>query len=75
MTNKVKRNLSLAMMILGLFTLIGLALCRKYLGATHDTWQFIAAPLWICFFGVLYRNYSLAEKEDKKIRPGKINFL
>ena len=71
MTNKVKRNLSLAMMILGLFTLIGLALCRKYLGATHDTWQFIAAPLWICFFGVLYRNYSFAEKEDKKIRPVK----
>ena len=71
MTNKVKRNLSLAMMILGLFTLIGLAPCRKYLGATHDTWQFIAAPLWICFFGVLYRNYSLAEKEDKKIRPVK----
>lgn len=71
MTNKVKRNLSLAMMIFGLVTLIGLALSRKYLGAGHDTWQYIAAPLWICFFGVLYRNYSLAEKEDKKIRPVK----
>ena len=71
MTNKAKRNLSLAMMIFGLVTLIGLALSRKYLGAGHDTWQYIAAPLWICFFGVLYRNYSLAEKEDKKIRPVK----
>lgn len=71
MTNKAKRNLSLAMMIFGVATLIGLALSRKYLGAGHDTWQYIAAPLWICFFGVLYRNYSLAEKEDKKIRPVK----
>ena len=53
MTNKAKRNLSLVMMIFGLVTLIGLALSRKYLGAEHDTWQYIAAPLWICFFGVL----------------------
>ena len=50
------------MMILDLVTLIGLAISRKYLGAEHDTWQFIAAPLWFCFFGVLYRNFSLAAK-------------
>ena len=66
MTNKAKRNLSLAMMIFGVATLIGLALSRKYLGTEHDTWQYIAAPLWICFFGVMYRNFSLAAKEDKK---------
>lgn len=71
MTNKAKRNLSLAMMIFGLVTLIGLALSRKYLGAGHDTWQYIAAPLWICFFGVMYRNYSLAAKEGKKYGPVK----
>lgn len=71
MTNKAKRNLSLAMMIFGLFTLIGLALCCKYFGTEHDTWQYIAAPLWICFFGVMYRNYSLAAKEDKKYGPVK----
>lgn len=71
MTNKAKRNLSLAMMIFGVATLIGLALSRKYLGAGHDTWQYIAAPLWICFFGVMYRNYSLAAKEDKKYGPVK----
>lgn len=64
MTNKAKRNLSLAMMIFGVATLIGLAFSRKYLGAEHDTWQYIAVPLWICLFGVMYRNYSLAAKED-----------
>ena len=71
MSNKTKRNLSLVMMIVGLVTLIGLALSRKVLGVQHDTWQYIAAPLWICFFGVLYRNFSLAVKEDRKYGPVK----
>lgn len=69
MTNKGKRNLSLAMAILGLITLIGLALTRKFYGIQHDTWQYIAAPLWICFFSILYRNFSLAVKEDEKYGP------
>jgi len=69
MSNKAKRNLSLAMVILGTVVLIGLALTRKFLGIEHDTWQYLAAPLWICFFGVLYRNFSLAVKEDKKYGP------
>lgn len=59
------------MMIFGVATLISLVLSRKYLGAEHDTWQYIAAPLWICFFGIMYRNYSLAAKEDKKYGPVK----
>ncbi|MBP3298551.1 MAG: hypothetical protein J6L73_02585 [Muribaculaceae bacterium] len=71
MSNKAKRNLSLLMMIIGLTTLIGLALSRKFFGIQHDMWQYIAAPLWICFFGVLYRNFSLAVKEDKKYGPMK----
>lgn len=69
MSNKAKRNLSLVMMIVGLITLIGLAFSRKFLGVQHNTWQYIAAPLWICFFGVLYRNFSLAVKEDRKYGP------
>lgn len=69
MSNKAKRNLSLVMMILGLVTLTGLAVSRKFFGTQHDTWQYFAAPLWICFFSVLYRNYSLAMKEDKKYGP------
>ena len=69
MSNKAKRNLSLVMMVLGLITLIGLALSRRFYGIQHDTWQFIAAPLWIVFFGILYRNFSLAVKEDKKYGP------
>lgn len=66
MSNKAKRNFSLAMVILGVITLIGLALSRKFLNVHHDTWQYFATPLWICFFGILYRNFSLAVKEDKK---------
>ena len=69
MSNKAKRNLSLLMVILGVITLIGLAISRKFFGMQHDTWQYFAAPLWICFFGVLYRNFSLAVKEDKKYGP------
>lgn len=65
MTNKAKRNLSLAMMILAVFTLIGLIISRIFFGI-HHTGQFIAAPLLIYFFGMLYRNFSLAVKEDKK---------
>lgn len=69
MSNKAKRNLSLIMMILGLAVLIGLALSRKFYHVEHDTWQYFAAPMWICFFGVLYRNFSIAVKEDKKYGP------
>lgn len=71
MSNKAKRNLSLAMMILGLAVLVGLAVSKKLYGVQHDIWQYVAAPLWICFFGVLYRNFSLAVKEDKKYGPVK----
>ncbi len=71
MSNKAKRNHSLAMVILGVITLIGLALSRKFLNVHHDTWQYFAAPLWICFFGILYRNFSIAVKEDKKYGPVK----
>lgn len=69
MSNKAKRNLSLVMAILGVITLIGLALSRRFLGVQHDTWQYLAAPLWICFFGVLHRNFSQAVKEDDKYGP------
>lgn len=69
MNNKAKRNLSLIMIILGVVTLIGLAVSRKFYNIQHDTWQYLAAPLWICFFSVLYRNFSLAVKEDKKYGP------
>lgn len=71
MTNKAKRNLSLAMVILGVITLIGLYISSKFFDFQHDLWQYIAAPLWIFFFGVLYRNFSLAVKEDKKYGPTK----
>ena len=66
MSNKAKRNLSLVMVILGVITLIGLALSSRFFCVQHDTWQYLAAPLWICFFGVLYRNFSQAVKEDEK---------
>lgn len=69
MSNKAKRNLSLAMAILGAVTFVGLAVSHKYFGVHHDLWQYIAAPLWICFFGALYRNFSLAVKEDEKYGP------
>ena len=69
MTNKAKRNLSLVMAILGVITFIGLAICRKFFDIQHETWQYIAAPLAICFFGALYRNFSLAVKEDEKYGP------
>lgn len=69
MSNIAKRNLSLIMMILGLIVLIGLAISRKIYGIQHDTWQYFAAPFWIAFFGVLYRNFQLAVKEDKKYGP------
>lgn len=69
MTNKAKRNLSLVMVILGVVTLIGLAISRKSFDVQHDAWQYFAAPLWICFFSVLYRNFSFAVKEDKKYGP------
>lgn len=67
MSNKAKRNLSLIMVILGVVTLIGLAISHKFFNIQHDLWQYLAAPLWICFFGILYRNFSLAVKEDKKM--------
>lgn len=57
------------MMILGLAVLAGLAVSKKLYGVQHDTWQYFAAPLWICFFSVLYRNFSLAVKEDRKYGP------
>lgn len=57
------------MMILGLAVLVGLAVSKKLYGVQHDTWQYFAAPLWICFFSVLYRNFSLAVKEDRKYGP------
>lgn len=69
MSNKAKRNLSLVMVIIGTITLIGLAISRKFFDIQHDTWQYFAAPLCICFFGVLYRNFSLAVKEDEKYGP------
>lgn len=52
-----------------MITLIGLAISHKFFDFQHDTWQYFAAPLWICFFGVLYRNFSLAVKEDQKYDP------
>ena len=57
------------MVILGVVTLIGLAISRKFFNIQHDLWQYLAAPLWICVFSILYRNFSLAVKEDKKYGP------
>ncbi len=71
MSAKTKRNISLAMVILGVIALIGLAISRAFFDAPHDTWQYIAAPLCICFFGILYRNYSQAVKEEEKYGPTK----
>lgn len=69
MSNKAKRNASLLLAILGVIILIGLALSGKLYGIQHDVWQYIAAPLWIAFFGIMYRNFSQAVKEDEKFGP------
>ncbi|MDE6811337.1 MAG: hypothetical protein K2J15_03205 [Muribaculaceae bacterium] len=69
MSNIAKRNLSFVMALSGVLILIGLAIGKKFYDCHYDAWQFIAAPLWIAFFGILYRNFSLAVKEDRKYGP------
>ena len=50
MSDKAKRSLSLVMVVLGVITLIGLVFSGQ-----HATWQYVAAPVWIFFFGMRYR--------------------
>lgn len=66
MSNIFLRNISLGMCILGIVVLIGLALTTIIYGTHHEIWQYVALPAQIAFFGVLYRNYSQAVKEDRK---------
>lgn len=66
MSNKAKRNISLFMMVISIAIFIGLVISRSLFGIQHETWQYFAAPLCFCFFGVLYRNFSFAVREDKK---------
>lgn len=71
MSNKAKRNLSLAMLILCIAVYIAV-ICRKiFWDITPDSWQYIAPPLWIVIFLGAYRNFAQAVKEDKKYGPVK----
>lgn len=69
MTNITRRNLSLASLILGIVTFIGVVLSKLYWDSgsnNHFTVQFISSVFWTFVSAVLYRNYSQAVKEDKK---------
>lgn len=67
--NQKRKYLSLGMLILSVITLIALALSRIMYYKHYDSWQYIAAPLCIGVFLVLYRNFSQAVKEDEKYGP------
>ena len=69
MTNITKRNLSLAALILGIVTFIGIVFSKLYWNSdsnNHFTVQFVSSVFWTFFSAVLYRNYSQAVKKDKK---------
>lgn len=67
--NQKRKYISLAMLILGIVVLLGLAAGKFFYGWKYDTWQYLIAPFWIALFMVTYRNFSQAVKEDEKYGP------
>ena len=69
MTNITRRNLSLAALILGIVTFIGIVFSKLYWNSDSNnlfTVQFVSSVFWTFYSAVLYRNYSQAVKKDKK---------
>lgn len=69
--NKRRKYISLAMLIVGLIAFIALIVVRVCCDKIYGTWQYIVAPLWIAFFAVMYRNFTLAVRDDEKYGPVK----
>lgn len=67
--NQKRKYISLTLLILSILALIILALARLVYHKSYDFWQYLAAPLCIAFFAVMYRNFSQAVKEDDKYGP------
>lgn len=57
------------MFVIGVIALISIALIRVLYGIRLGTLQYIIIPLIVCFFAVMYRNFSQAVKEDDKYGP------
>lgn len=53
MTNKEKRILSMAMVVIGAITMIGMIVGRIFFDIHYQAWQYMAAPIWICFFATM----------------------
>lgn len=67
--NKKRKYFALAMFVIGVIVLISIALIRVLYGIRLGTLQYIIIPLIVCFFAVMYRNFSQAVKEDDKYGP------
>lgn len=67
--NKKRKYFALIMFVIGVIALILLALLRVFYGIRLGTLQYIIIPIIICFFAVMYRNFSQAVKEDEKYGP------
>lgn len=67
--NKKRKYFALAMFVIGVIALISIALIRVLYGIRLGTLQYIIIPLIVCFFAVMYRNFSQAVKEDDKYGP------
>lgn len=69
MSNKVKRNISMIMLCLGVAIYILVIVLKLLFNREAEWWQLIAPAIWIVFFWGCFRNFSQAVKEDDKYGP------
>ena len=66
--NQKRKYILLPMLILGVISLITLAILRGFFEIDLGTWQYVIVPFWIGLFCVAYpyyKNPTNKEKSDK----------
>ena len=67
--NQKRKYILLPMLIVGVITLITLAVLRGFYDVNLGTWQYVIIPFWIGLFCVAYLNYKNPASKAKADKP------
>ena len=56
--NQKRKYILLPMLVIGVITLLTLAVLKGFYGIDLGTWQYVIVPFWIGLFCVAYLNYK-----------------